>query len=243
MSAQWYESFFHGIANTCWDKCTPHELTKAEADFFVDALQCKSGAHLLDVPCGSGRHCRELASRGFRMTGLDISREYIDAAKAASSDVEWICDNMRNLNAAAAYDGAFCTGNAFGYMEHEDTVGFLAAVARALKPGARFVLQAASAEVILPRFKEREWFEIEDMIFAEVNEYSAARSCVETKFTFIRDGKTETRPGRQYVYTAAEVQRMVAGAGLRVIETCGGLDRKLFALGAEILYVIAEKPR
>jgi hypothetical protein len=81
------------------------------------------------------------------------------------------------------------------------------------------------------------------MIFAEVNEYSAARSCVETKFTFIRDGKAETRVGRQYLYTAAEIQRMLAAAGLRTVATNGGLDRKPFALGAEILYVVAEKNR
>jgi hypothetical protein len=51
------------------------------------------------------------------------------------------------------------------------------------------------------------------------------------------------RPGRQFIYTAAEVQRMIAGAGLQIAETCGGLDGKPFALGAEMLYVIAEKRR
>src|SRR5688572_8334655 len=243
MSTQWYESFFHGIANELWDRCAPPELTKLEVDFLVDVLQLKPGAALLDIPCGNGRHCRELANRGYRATGFDISREYIDAASKSEAKVKWICDDMRNLKAVEEFDGAFCFGNAFGYMEHEDTVKFLGGVARALKPGGRFVLQAAAAEVVLPRFKQREWYEVGDIIFAETNEYSAARSCIETKFTFIRDGKTDVRPGRQFIYTAAEVQRMIAGAGLQIVETCGGLDRKPFALGAEILYVIGEKPR
>jgi SAM-dependent methyltransferase len=241
VSAQWYENFFYGIANELWDKCMPPETTKAEAEFIAAELGCTSGAHLLDIPCGNGRHCRELASRGYRMTGFDISREYIEKAKALSPKLEWICDNMRDLSAIAKFGGAYCFGNAFGYLEHEDTVRFLAALSRALKPGGRFVLQSAAAEVVLPRFKEREWYEIGDMVFAEVNEYSAARSCIETKFTFIRDGKTETRPGRQFIYTAAEVQRMVAGAGLRIVNTYGGVDRKPFALGLEMLYVVAEK--
>jgi SAM-dependent methyltransferase len=241
MGTQWYENFFHGIANDVWDKCTPPEMTEAEVDFLEAALECDRGARLLDVPCGNGRHCREFSGRGYRMTGVDISCEYIDGARRSSTDVEWICDDMRNFTAVEQFDGAYCVGNAFGYLEHEDTVRFVAAIARSLKPGARFVLQAGAAEVVLPRFKEREWYEIGDMIFAEVNEYSAARSCVETKFTFIRDGKTETRPGRQYLYTAAEIQRMLVAAGLRILETCGGLDRKPFALGAEILYVVAAK--
>src|SRR5687767_2975712 len=241
MGTRWYENFFHGIANELWDRCTPPELTKAEVDFLVEALQVKPGAALLDIPCGSGRHCRELAGRGYRATGLDISREYIEAASKAEPNVTWVCDDMLHLKAVTEFDGAFCFGNAFGYMEHEDTLTFLAAVSRSLKPGSRFVVQAAAAEVVLPRFKEREWHEIGDMIFAEVNEYSAARSCIETKFTFIRDGKTDVRPGRQFIYTAAEVQRMVAGAGLRTVNTYGSIERKPFALGSEILYVVAEK--
>jgi cyclopropane fatty-acyl-phospholipid synthase-like methyltransferase len=243
MGTQWYENFFYGIANDLWDKCTPPELTTAEVDFLVSSLECKSGARVLDIPCGNGRHCRELARRGYRMTGFDISREYIEAAKKSSTDVEWICGDMKDFKAVSEFDGAFCFGNAFGYLEFADTVQFLNGVSRALKPGGRFILQAAAAEVVLPRFKEREWFEIGDMIFAEVNEYSAGRSCVETKFTFIRDGKAESRPGRQFIYTAAEVQRLLVGAGLGIVDVFGGLDRKLFALGAEILYVIAEKSR
>src|SRR5688572_33324882 len=81
MSSQWYETFFQGIALETWDRCTPPEHTKAEADFFVDALQCKPGAHLLDIPCGNGRHCRELAGRDYEMTGIDLSRDYIDSAR------------------------------------------------------------------------------------------------------------------------------------------------------------------
>jgi SAM-dependent methyltransferase len=243
VSTQWYENFFYGIANELWDKCTPQEMTTVEVDFLVGGLEGKAGSRVLDIPCGNGRHCRELARRGYRMTGFDISSEYIEAAKKSSGDVEWICDDMKKLNVVAEFDGAFCFGNAFGYLEHEDTLQFLNAVSRALKPGGKFILQAAAAEVVLPRFKEREWYEIGDMIFAEVNEYSAQRSCVETKFTFIRDGKAETRPGRQFIYTAAEVQRLLVGAGLRIVDVFGGLDRKPFALGAEILYVIAEKGR
>lgn len=241
VSTQWYENFFYGMANELWDKCMPPEATKAEAEFIAAELGCLTGARLLDIPCGNGRHCRELAQRGYRMTGFDISREYIEKAKGLSPDVEWICDDMRNLKAVAEFDGVCCFGNAFGYMEHEDTVKFLAALSRALKPRGRFVLQSAAAEVVLPRFKEREWYEVGDMVFAEVNEYSAARSCIETKFTFIRDGKMETRPGRQFIYTAAEVQRMLAAAGFRILSTYGSIERKPFALGSEILYTVAEK--
>jgi len=242
MSTQWYENCFEGTFIEVWDRCTPPELTKAEADFLVDVLQCKPGGRILDIPCGSGRHSRELSSRGYKVTGMDISRGYIERAKAQDTSVEWVCADMRGLSREKEFDAAFCCGNSFGYLEHEDTTKFLAALSRALKPGARFLLQTGPAEVILPCFREREWFEIGDIIFAEVNRYCAERSCVETTFTIIRDGKVETRPGRQYVYTIAEIQRMLGQAGLNTTAVYGALDKKPFDLAAKgYAYFLAEK--
>jgi len=88
VSTQWYENFFYGIANDLWDKCASPEMTTAEVDFLVGGLECKAGSRVLDIPCGNGRHCRELAKRGYRMTGFDISSEYSEAAKKSSTDVE-----------------------------------------------------------------------------------------------------------------------------------------------------------
>jgi SAM-dependent methyltransferase len=42
--------------------------------------------------------------------------------------------------AVAAFDGAFCFGNSFGYLPDVDNARFLHAVAVALEPGARFVI-------------------------------------------------------------------------------------------------------
>src|SRR5262245_45272622 len=80
--SNWFENFFHGVALDLWRKAIPSEHTKAEADFLIDALKCDAGAHLLDVPCGNGRLSSELAGRGFCVTGLDISEEFIEEARA-----------------------------------------------------------------------------------------------------------------------------------------------------------------
>src|SRR6266568_7415380 len=72
--SNWFEDFFHGVANDLWRKCMSPEQTRAEADFLEQTFEPRS--RLLDVPCGNGRHCFELARRGCRMTGLDISTEF-----------------------------------------------------------------------------------------------------------------------------------------------------------------------
>src|SRR5438067_1572377 len=79
----WYESFFHGLALDLWRKAIPPEQTKAEAEFLVNHLNCESGAQLLDLPCGNGRLSFEMAKRGYQVTGVDISVEFIEEAHAS----------------------------------------------------------------------------------------------------------------------------------------------------------------
>ena len=89
-----------------------------EVDFLEKALAPHPGASLLDIPCGSGRHSVELARRGYRMTGLDLSADFLKAARARAAEAQAQVDlrhgDMRNPGlAAATLDGAFCFGNSF----------------------------------------------------------------------------------------------------------------------------------
>ncbi|HWP53147.1 MAG TPA: methyltransferase domain-containing protein, partial [Pyrinomonadaceae bacterium] len=154
--SNWYEDFFHGVTLDLWRQAIPPKQTKAEADFLVKTLHCQAGAHVLDVPCGNGRLSFELARRGLSVTGLDISEEFIAEARAsitqtvnqsddagnnysgASPDFvapDFILGDKRAIEGEHIYDGAFCFGNSFGFLEYDDMETFLKGMARALKPG------------------------------------------------------------------------------------------------------------
>ena len=85
MQSNWYEEFFHGLALDLWRKAVTEEQTKAEADFIAGILDLPNGARILDVPCGNGRHSIELAKRGIRMTGVDLSDEFIAEARQTAA--------------------------------------------------------------------------------------------------------------------------------------------------------------
>src|SRR6185436_8721488 len=98
----WFEDFFHGVTLELWRRAIPSEHTKAEAEFLIQVLNCKTDAHLLDVPCGNGRLSFELAKHGYRVTGVDIAEEFIDEARAAApviagSSVDFILGDMRTI--------------------------------------------------------------------------------------------------------------------------------------------------
>src|SRR6185295_17892659 len=157
MTKNWWQNFFHGIALDFWRAAISEEFTRAEADFIEKQLQLPTGAKVLDVPCGNGRLSIQLGARGFTLTGVDIASEFIAEARAKADEskvaVDWREGDMRELP-TGEFDGAFCFGNSFGYLEDDENAEFLDAVSRSLKPGARFILDApAAAECILPHFQ------------------------------------------------------------------------------------------
>ena len=161
VQSNWWKTFFSGVAVELWLQAMSPEQTRQEAAALATRLDLPAGAELLDVPCGAGRLALELAARGYRVTGVDLSLESLDHARAADRDnrVLWEHREMRDLPWPERYDGAFCCGNSFGYLDDEGDREFLRAVASALKPGARFVLETPMVvESLLPNLKERIWF-------------------------------------------------------------------------------------
>jgi SAM-dependent methyltransferase len=246
LSDNWYEDFFDGLAMDLWRGAFAPEETEAEADWIAAALGVAPGAALLDVPCGEGRHALALARRGYRMTGIDLSRPNIERAERESRetglDVRWRRADMRRIDATAAYDGAYCFGNSFGYLSHEGMVEFVRALSSALVPGARFVLDTGmAAESILPESIGRLWMELGGVLLLVDNRYEVGTSRLVTDYTFVQDGAIEKKSGSHQVYTVAELDRLLGGAGLRTRSLHGGIDGSPFEVGSSRLLLTAEK--
>ena len=245
--SNWYEVFFHGVALDLWRKAISPEQTKAEGDFLAKALQLEPGSHLLDVPCGNGRLSFELARGGYRVTGMDISKEFIEEARAATNTdgtpvPQFILGDMRTVEGDAIYDGAYCFGNSFGFLAYADMEAFLNGVAHALKPGARFVIETGmSAESTIPKFEEHASHQIEDILITINEQYLAEESCIDTEYVFERNGERDSRNAKHWIYTAAEIRRMLERAGFAILNLYGSLKCEPFVLGSEELYVIARR--
>src|SRR5262249_53622725 len=134
--SDWWQTFFTGVALDLWRAAVTPEQTKAETDYIQRTLKVPPRGKILDVPCGNGRLALELASRGFRTTGVDIALPYVEEgrARAAKEDLPAVLENrdMRDLPWSNEFDGAFCCGNSFGYLDDEGNAAFLKAVSRAL---------------------------------------------------------------------------------------------------------------
>ena len=83
--ADWWRTFFSGLIVESWLMSATAEETGKDADFIRESLDVPPPAKLLDVPCGGGRHSFALAGLGYDMTGVDISTDFLTAARGQSA--------------------------------------------------------------------------------------------------------------------------------------------------------------
>ena len=242
MPSNWEKDFFRGVALDAWRLCFTPEQTRAEVDFLARVFEPGPDSHFLDVPCGNGRHAIEFAGRGYRMTGLDLSEEFLAEAHGSSRPIRWVLGDMRKLAWDSEFDGAYCLGNSFAYLDADDARKFFHGIARGLKRGARFVLETGmAAESILPTRVTKRWYRLGDLYMLSENRYVAEQSRLDIDYTFIRGGQVETRPTSSYVHTVAALRRMQSEAGLQTLELLASMGGEPYQFGSPGLILIAEK--
>ncbi len=111
-------------------------------------LRIQKGERYLDVACGTGNYIIALASIGARMTGIDASREMLDAAQAKaphSGLVDWRLARVEAIPfATGMFAGAVCT---LAIHHFSDLAGAFREVNRVLDPvTGRFVIFTSTPE-------------------------------------------------------------------------------------------------
>lgn len=155
--AEWFDtSFYHQFY-----KSRSYE----EAQMLIDNLEKKLGFSpndaFLDLACGKGRHAIYLNSKGYDVTGIDLSRNNIKAAnQSASENLHFFVHDMRETFRPDSFDFVLNLFTSFGYFEENyDNFRAIKAVAENLKSGGTLVLDymnSAKAVKNLTKYYEKE---------------------------------------------------------------------------------------
>ncbi|MFD0588337.1 class I SAM-dependent methyltransferase [Paenibacillus sp. GCM10027627] len=120
------------------------EQASREVRQMTDLLALPTGASVLDIGCGMGRHALALAEAGFQVTGVDLSRALLEEARAHDScgKVEWRQGDMRELPFPdGSFDATVNLFTSFGYFSSEgDNVNVLRHIRRVLRPGGAYLI-------------------------------------------------------------------------------------------------------
>jgi len=114
-------------------------FTRVKADYFVDILDKELGdaktASVLDVGCGVGIYHQNLSARLGKLSGVDVSSECVETAKARNPNIDYAAYDGARL---PYEDGSFDAVVTICVMHHVPTSmweNFASEMARVLRPG------------------------------------------------------------------------------------------------------------
>jgi len=136
--ASWFDSpFYHKL----YRHRDEHEA-KTFMDNLIDFLALPEGSTILDLACGRGRHSIYLNSKGYDVTGVDLSRQSIKFAKKFENQhLKFIRHDMREICHNAHFDAVLNMFTSFGYFAtQEEDLKVVKSARCNLKTGGRLVI-------------------------------------------------------------------------------------------------------
>ncbi len=216
----WKEFFRHEADQ--YDKEPFTQATKREVAFLIEQLKLPKGASILDVGCGTGRHSVALAQHGFAVTGIDLSDDMLDKARAraaeSKADVRFLqCDAITYVS-EPVFDAAIglCEG-AMGLLGQGDDpierdLTVLRNICAALKPNGQLIVNALNVFRVARKVgqdKEADTFDVMSQTTCNTMVFETATGPVEI-------------PCRERMYTPTEFELMLRVAGFAVEHVWGG---------------------
>ncbi len=233
MESDWYKKIWTlDVQNQSWV-----EDTKRQVDFLVGRLGLCGGERVLDLACGFGRHSLELARRGFCVTGVDITRDYVEYATMTAEkerlNASFICSDIRKVSFEEEFDVVLnMADGAVGYLENdEENMKIFSVIAKALKSGGKHFMDIMNGSYAPAHFPCKLWD-------------AGEKSLTLSEFEWNNDTKTLIYGQHSYpygeplakptisegniirLYTLDEIKEIISGLGLEVCESYADFSGK-----------------
>ena len=224
------------------------QLAEQQVQQVLALLHLQSGASILNLCCGYGRHSIKLAQRGFKVTGVDISAKQIqharEVAQNARAQVDFQVADARKLNFQEIFDVVLNMFISLGFFkdDHENRQ-VLQGVFRALKPGGRLFIDFWNREKEIRHFQPTACEKIREIIVLKEWQFDALAGRLNwTNTAIFPDGKRESWDHSIRAYTVAELKALIEETGLKVEAVYGSLAGEEYTLNSPAAIIIATKP-
>ena len=212
---------------------------------------CKAeGKTVTDLGCGTGVITNFLASKGFEVTGVDLSPDMLAIASSGdeTGTVSWICADI------TSYEGPSCgcfisTMDTIGHITDKDSLAkMFASVAGLLEEGGIFILDATTKHHFEDTLGENVFYEdYDDFTLLWLNSFdpeTKVNTAELTLFALTEEGLYERFDGElTEKYYPSEFFCGIAGkAGMELLATYGELKDGVPSEDEErIFYVFGKK--
>jgi SAM-dependent methyltransferase len=222
------------------------QMAARDAEPLAKLLCLEPGADVLDLCCGAGRFSIELARRGSKVTGVDRTALYLAEARRRARqeklDVEFVRSDMRQFVRPRAFDACINMFTSFGYFEDPaDDFKVCRNVLRSLRPGGRFLIQAAGKEWLARNFQPTDWREESGSFILEERKVAPGWTGLENRWVLIRKGKVREFRFFLRVYSGVELRDLLLRAGFAKADIYGGLSGEPYDHNSRWLVAVGRK--
>jgi SAM-dependent methyltransferase len=178
-----------------------------------------SGAHILDVCCGTGYLAGLLGARGYRVFGIDASREMIRFARQNVSQADFEAADIVHFRTAARYDAAVSTFDSLNHiLESRDLEAAFRNTAAALKRGAPFAFDLLLEEAYLTHWGESFALVREDHVLTITGsgyDFRTRLACCTITMFRLQEGvwRRSDTVVRERCYPAEEIGKLLGAVG------------------------------
>ncbi len=235
LPAEWWRKLFNALyVKTDGDVVENVENTRRDVDFILAAAPVQPHSQILDLCCGQGRHCLELARRGFKnVTGVDRSRYLVRLAKKRAQNerlqVVFKEGDARNPRLPeTSFDCVAIMGNSFGYFSNkQDDEKVLAAVGKILRPSGQLVLDITDGAYMADHFERRSWEWIDEHHFVcRERSLSSDRERLISREVIVHDelGVIADQFYAERLYTRESIGKLMEKTGFRNVRHHGNAE-------------------
>lgn len=173
LPSDWWKTLFNSLyLKTDGDVVENLKTTAQEIDYIIRTARFEKNDRILDLCCGQGRHCLELARRGFtNVSGIDRSRYLVRLAKRRAKEnglgISFHEGDARKFRLSESnFHYVMVLGNSFGYFEKEDEdLSVLKAVVKTLVSKGTIIMDLVDGEWMRENFQPRTWEWIDQNYF------------------------------------------------------------------------------
>jgi ubiquinone/menaquinone biosynthesis C-methylase UbiE len=246
-TTEWWTQYFDQQYLLEYEPLFSLERDRHEVARLMNVLGLPSGARLLDVPCGQGRHAHLLAEAGFDVDGLDYSPDLLARARArgTAKTLRYTRGDMRKLPQkwTGKFDAVLNLFTSFGFFaDPREDRRVIGEFARVLKPGGVLIWHGGSRDGVMAKFLDRDWWQTENgTLVAHERSFDPLSGLLSVSTVWSGPRNHGSREHTIRLYTPTRLAELCAEAGLIVEQAFESFTEKPLARRSSEMMLVARK--
>lgn len=219
-SKDWFTDWF----NTPYYHILYKDRNDADAQLFMknitEFLSLPKSTHILDLPCGKGRHSVFLNSLGYKVTGGDLAENSINTAKKFENEtLKFKVHDMRQPF-RNKYDAVFNLFTSFGYFEDDkEDLLILQNIKNGIQNNGYFVFDFLNADFVKATLVSKEIKVVDDITFNITREIK--NGFILKNISFSADNQQHSYTERVKYLDFTKMQEYFTKVGFTITNTFG----------------------